>query len=137
MTGETSWWSASAKKFKEEHWDHNHTAADQLLTKMGVWVFDHSGPYSSGIINVYTDLRQFFQVPVGYTMMSDEELEPDIFISRDEDSSKSITIKEPGNSEEKKIQLSEMLSCQCVIMCHGTTCFLTNDGQVKGIAKFS
>ncbi|EEH45957.2 uncharacterized protein PADG_02107 [Paracoccidioides brasiliensis Pb18] len=59
-----------------------------LLTKMGVWVFDHSGPYSSGIINVYTDLRQFFQVPVGYTMMSDEELELDIFISRDEDSSK-------------------------------------------------
>ncbi|EEH19290.2 hypothetical protein PABG_01609 [Paracoccidioides brasiliensis Pb03] len=73
--------------------------------------------YSSGIIDVYTDLRQFFQVLVGYTMMSDEELGLDIFIARDEDGSKSVIVKEPGTLEEKMLQLSEMLSfsaCHCV-----------------------
>ncbi|EEH36147.2 hypothetical protein PAAG_00470 [Paracoccidioides lutzii Pb01] len=104
-------------------------------TKMEAWAFDRSGPYSSGIIDV--DSRRFFQVLVGYTMMSDEELGLDTFIARDEDGNKSITVKGPGNSEGKKVRLGEMLSCQCAIVCRGTTCFLTNDGQVDGVAKIS
>ncbi|EEH48140.2 uncharacterized protein PADG_04224 [Paracoccidioides brasiliensis Pb18] len=87
-------------------------------TKMEVWVFDYSGLYSSGIIDVYTDLRQFFQVLVGYTMMSDEELGLDIFIARDKDGSKSVIVKEPGTLEEKMLQLSEMLSFSA---CHGVS----------------
>ncbi|EEH18170.2 hypothetical protein PABG_00733 [Paracoccidioides brasiliensis Pb03] len=106
-------------------------------TKMEAWVFDRSGPYSSGIIDVYTDSKQFFQVLVGYTMMSDEELGLDTFIARDEDGNKSITVKGPEYSEEKKVRLGEMLSCQIAIVCRGTTCFLANDGQVEGVAKFS
>ncbi|EEH34453.2 hypothetical protein PAAG_05502 [Paracoccidioides lutzii Pb01] len=106
-------------------------------TKMEAWVFDCSGPYSSGVIDVYEDSRWFFQVLVGYTMMSDEELGLDTFIAGDEGGNKSITIKRPGNSEGKKVRLGEMLSCQCAIMCHGTTCFLANDGQVEGVVKFS
>ncbi|EEQ91416.2 serine/threonine-protein kinase Sgk2 [Blastomyces dermatitidis ER-3] len=106
-------------------------------TEMEVWVFDRSGPYSSGIIDVYTDSRQFFQVLVGYTMMSDEELGLDTFIARDEDGNKSITVKGPGNSEERKMQLGDMLSFQRAIVCRGTTCFLANDGQAEGVAKFS
>lgn len=106
-------------------------------TKMEAWVFDRSGPYSSGIIDVYADSRQFFQVLVGYTMMSDEELGLDTFIARDEGGNKSITVKGPGNSEEKKVRLGEMLSYQRAIVCRGTTCFLANDGQVEGVAKFS
>ncbi|EEH41750.2 hypothetical protein PAAG_03671 [Paracoccidioides lutzii Pb01] len=104
-------------------------------TKMEAWVFDRSGPYSSGIVDVYTDSKRFFQVLVGYTMMSDEELGLDTFIARDEDGNKSITVKKPENSEEKKVRLGEMLSCQFAIVCRGTTCFLANDGQ--GVAKFS
>ncbi|EEH40544.2 hypothetical protein PAAG_08997 [Paracoccidioides lutzii Pb01] len=100
-------------------------------TKMEAWVFDRSGPYSSGIIDVYKDSRRFFQVLVGYTMMSDEELGLDTFIARDEDGSKSITVKGPG----KVLRLGEILSFQRAIVCRGTTCFLTNDGQ--GVAKFS
>ncbi|KGQ01898.1 hypothetical protein PAAG_11288 [Paracoccidioides lutzii Pb01] len=106
-------------------------------TKMEAWVFDRSGPYSSRIIDVFTDSKQFFKVLVGYTMMSDEELGLDTFIARDESGNKSITVKEPGNSEEKKVLLGRMLSYQHDIVCHGTTCFLANDGQVKGVAKFS
>ncbi|KLJ13696.1 hypothetical protein EMPG_11377 [Blastomyces silverae] len=107
-------------------------------TKMEAWVFDHSGLYSSGIIDVYVDSRLFFQVLVGYTMMSDEELGLDTFIARDEDGNKSITVKGPGNSEEgKKLRLGKMLSSPCAIVCRGTTCFLANDGQVEGVAKFS
>ncbi|KMW68999.1 hypothetical protein BDDG_13193 [Blastomyces dermatitidis ATCC 18188] len=106
-------------------------------TKLEAWVFDCSGPYSSGVINVYTDSRRFFQVLVGYTMMSDEELGLDTFISRDEGGSKSITVKRPGSSEKTVLRLGEMLSFQRAIVCRGTTCFLTNNGQVEGVAKFS
>ncbi|EDN05674.1 predicted protein [Histoplasma mississippiense (nom. inval.)] len=106
-------------------------------TKMEAWVFDRSGPYSSGIIDVYADSRRFFQVLVGYTMMSDEELGLDTFITRDEGGNKSITVKGPGISEEKVLRLGEMLSFQRAIVCRGTTCFLANDGQVEGVAKFS
>ncbi|EQL28197.1 hypothetical protein BDFG_09031 [Blastomyces dermatitidis ATCC 26199] len=106
-------------------------------TKLEAWVFDRSGPYSSGVINVYTDSRRFFQVLVGYTMMSDEELGLDTFISRDEGGSKSITVKRPGSSEKTVLRLGEMLSFQRAIVCRGTTCFLTNNGQVEGVAKFS
>ncbi|OAX79279.1 hypothetical protein ACJ72_06402 [Emergomyces africanus] len=105
-------------------------------TKMEIWVFDRSGPYSSSIIDVCS--RQFFQVLVGYTMMSDEELGLDTYIARDEAGNKSISIKRPGNSEEiMKVQLREILFCQSAIVCRGTTCFLANDGQVEGVAKFS
>lgn len=98
-------------------------------------MFDRSGPYSSGIIDVYEDSRRFFQVLVGYTMMSDEELGLDTFIARDEGGSKSITVKGPGTSEETVLQLGKMLTFQHAIVCRGTTCFLTNNGQ--GVAKFS
>ncbi|KMP05977.1 hypothetical protein CIRG_05658 [Coccidioides immitis RMSCC 2394] len=106
-------------------------------TKMEAWVFDRSGPYSSGIIDVNEDSRRFLQVLVGYTMMSDEELGLDTFIARDEGGNKSITVKGPGNSEEKVLRLGEMLSFQPAIVCRGTTCFLANNGQVEGVAKFS
>ncbi|OJD12531.1 hypothetical protein AJ78_06896 [Emergomyces pasteurianus Ep9510] len=106
-------------------------------TKMEAWVFDRSGPYSSGIIDVHADSRRFFQVLVGYTMMSDEELGLDTFVARDEDGNKSITVKVAGNSEGNKVRLGEMLSYQRAIVCRGTTCFLANDGQVEGVAKFS
>ncbi|OJD20959.1 hypothetical protein ACJ73_07704 [Blastomyces percursus] len=68
-------------------------------TKMEAWVFDRSGPYSSGVIDVYEDSRRFFQVLVGYTMMSDEELGLDTFITRNEDGSKSISVKTPETGE--------------------------------------
>ncbi|OJD18750.1 hypothetical protein ACJ73_08693 [Blastomyces percursus] len=106
-------------------------------TKMEAWVFDHSGPYSSGIIDVHADSRRFFQLLVGYTMMSDEELGLDTFVAKDEDGNKSITVKWPGNSEGKNVRLGEILSFQRAIVCRGTTCFLANDGQVEGVAKFS
>ncbi|KGQ00833.1 hypothetical protein PAAG_12498 [Paracoccidioides lutzii Pb01] len=91
----------------------------------------------SGIIDVNTDPRQFLQVFVGYTMMSDEELGLDTFIARNEDGSKSIIIKEPESSEEMILQLRKMLSFQHAIVCRGTTCFLTDDGEVEGVAKLS
>ncbi|KAG5302196.1 serine/threonine protein kinase Sgk2 [Histoplasma ohiense] len=104
-------------------------------TKMEAWVFDRSGPYSSGIIDVYTNSRQFFQVLMGYTMMSDEELGLDTFIARDEEGIKLMTVKRPGHSEETVLRLGEMLSFQHAIVCRGTTCFLADDGEV--VVKFS
>ncbi|OJD25348.1 hypothetical protein ACJ73_03285 [Blastomyces percursus] len=106
-------------------------------TKMKAWVFDRSGLYSSGIIDVHVDSRRFFQVLVAHTMMSDEELGLDIFVAMDEDGNKSITVKGPGDSEGKTVGLGEMLSFQPAIVCRGTTCFFAKDGQVEGVAKFS
>ncbi|EFR03242.1 FunK1 protein kinase [Nannizzia gypsea CBS 118893] len=106
-------------------------------TKMEAWVFDRSGPYSSGIIDIYVNSRRFFQVLLGYTMMSDEELGLDTFIARDEDGIKSMTVRRPGLSEETVLRLGGMLSFQSAIVCRGTTCFLADDGQGKHVAKFS
>ncbi|KAG5289062.1 serine/threonine protein kinase Sgk2 [Histoplasma ohiense] len=106
-------------------------------TKMEAWVFDRSGPYSSGFIDVYENSKQFFQVLVGYTMMSDEELGLDTFITRNENGSKSITIKESRGSEEMVLQLGKILSLQHSIVCCGTTCFLTNNKHIEGVVKFS
>ncbi|OJD26084.1 hypothetical protein ACJ73_02545 [Blastomyces percursus] len=71
------------------------------------------GPLQLGRHRVYANSRRFFQVLVGYPMMSDEELGLDTFIAGDEGGSKSITVKGPRASEE------------------------TTMGQVKGVAKFS
>ncbi|OJD22162.1 hypothetical protein ACJ73_06496 [Blastomyces percursus] len=72
-----------------------------FAAQMEAWVFDRSGTYSSGVIDVYEDSRRFFQVLVGYTMMSDEELGLDTFITRDEDGNKSITVKGLGPQRKR------------------------------------
>ncbi|ODH33777.1 hypothetical protein ACO22_03259 [Paracoccidioides brasiliensis] len=64
-------------------------------------------PTAQSIINAYKDSRQFFQVHVGYTTMSDEELGLNTLISRDEGGSKSITARGPGTSEEMVLQLAK------------------------------
>ncbi|EGC45044.1 serine/threonine protein kinase Sgk2 [Histoplasma capsulatum var. duboisii H88] len=105
-------------------------------TKMKVWVFNCLGLYSSSVIDVYENSRQFFQMLVSYTMMSDEELELNIFIARDEGSNKSITIKESENSEEKMLQLGEMLFFQCAIwQLEVELLKLAGQQNVQGVAR--
>ncbi|EFW18588.1 hypothetical protein D8B26_005348 [Coccidioides posadasii str. Silveira] len=38
-------------------------------TKFEAWVFDRSGPYSSGVLDIYEDVKQFFRVILGYAML--------------------------------------------------------------------
>ncbi|QKX58161.1 uncharacterized protein TRUGW13939_05282 [Talaromyces rugulosus] len=50
-------------------------------TKAEAWVFDRSGPFSSGSFDINEEPKQFFQMIVGYAMMTDEELGLDTFIT--------------------------------------------------------
>ncbi|KAM5499615.1 hypothetical protein McanMca71_006189 [Microsporum canis] len=108
-------------------------------TKLEAWVFDRSGPYSSGVLDIYKDAKQCFQVILGYAMMSDEELGLDTFTTLNANGDRTITINSAGNTEEIVLRLhSTPLCSQYAIVCRGTSCFLTNGGDtVEGVAKFS
>ncbi|EEH21420.2 hypothetical protein PABG_03636 [Paracoccidioides brasiliensis Pb03] len=102
-------------------------------TKMEAWVFDRSGAYSSGVINIHADLRQFLQELVGYTMMSDEELGLDVFIARDEGGSKSITVKEPGQWTSGGCSQALMGIRQAAL--RGGTLQASRSKNVQGVAR--
>ncbi|KJF60775.1 uncharacterized protein CIMG_13212 [Coccidioides immitis RS] len=38
-------------------------------TKFEAWVFNYSRPYSSGMLDIYKNMKQFFQVILGYTIL--------------------------------------------------------------------
>ncbi|KAK2803987.1 hypothetical protein FQN50_006793 [Emmonsiellopsis sp. PD_5] len=102
------------------------------------WVFDRSGPFSSGSFNIHEDPKRFFQMIVGYTMMSDEELGLDTFITHHGGGVHTITT-EAAKGGEIVVHLDPRPLCsQYAIVCRGTTCFLSNiDEKVQGVAKFS
>jgi hypothetical protein len=104
-------------------------------TTMELWVFDRSGPYSSGRFDIHKEPEQFIRVIAGYAMMSDEELGLDTFVERDGEDL-FITITEDANGEEKRIQLKQdPMVIQRAIVCRGTNCYRSTDG--KHVVKFS
>jgi len=103
-------------------------------TTMELWVFDRSGPYSSGEFDIHKEPEQFIRVIAGYAMMSDEELGLDTFVERDED--RSITITEDVTGKEKRLQLmSSPIVIQRGIVCRGTNCYRSKD--LAHVVKFS
>ncbi|KAF3484188.1 uncharacterized protein GIQ15_03512 [Arthroderma uncinatum] len=106
--------------------------------KAEAWIFDRSGPFSSGSYNIHEDPKRFFLMVVGYTMMSDEELGLDTFITQRDDGANTITTK-GAKGGEIVIHLDPMpLYSRCAIVGRGTTSFLANiDDKVQGVAKFS
>ncbi|EAS34035.2 uncharacterized protein CIMG_05059 [Coccidioides immitis RS] len=108
-------------------------------TKMEAWVFDRSGPYSSGVFDVYKDSEQFFRIVLGYAMMSDEELGLDTFTTPDRNASRTITVNGSEIADKILLRLDPTPLCsQYAIVCRGTTCFLAkNSDKVEGVAKFS
>ena len=106
-----------------------------LGTTMELWVFDRSGPYSSGPLDIHEKPKQFIQAIAGYAMMTDEELGLDTFIKRDGEDL-FITITEDATGEKKRLQLQrEPLVVQRAIVCRGTNCYRTKD--LKYVVKFS
>ncbi|ODH46561.1 hypothetical protein GX48_07341 [Paracoccidioides brasiliensis] len=145
MTEGTSWWLASSKSPKEEirakgtlccRWattppsgssTHSLSAGPRWMRRC----LTARVPTAQSIINAYKDSRQFFQVHMGYTTMSDEELGLNTLISRDEGGSKSITARGSGTSEEMVLQLGELHFFQHAIVFCGTICFLANKDRWK------
>ncbi|EER36675.1 serine/threonine protein kinase Sgk2 [Histoplasma capsulatum H143] len=108
-------------------------------TKMETWVFDRSGPYSSGVLDVYKDPERFFQVILGYAMMSDEELGLNTFTTQNGDGARTITVERAESGEETVLRLDPAPLCsQPAIVCRGMSCFLAKDGdKMEAVAKFS
>ena len=104
-------------------------------TIMELWVFDRSGPYSSGEFDIHEEPEKFIRAIAGYAMMDDEELGLDTFIKRD-DTGRIITISTDATGKENRMQLDEApFVKQRAVVCRGTTCFRT--GDQANVVKFS
>ena len=104
-------------------------------TTMELWVFDRSGPYSSGEFDIHKEPEQFIQAITGYAMMSDEELGLDTFVERN-GGDLFMTITEDATRKEKRLQLKQdPIAIQRAIVCRGTSCYRTEDSEY--VAKFS
>ncbi len=104
-------------------------------TTMELWVFDRSGPYSSGEFDIHKEPEQFIRAIVGYAMMSDEGLGLDTFVERDGED-RFITIIEDVTGKERRLQLEQdPIVIQRAIVCRGTNCYRSKDSEY--VIKFS
>jgi len=111
-----------------------------LGTTMELWIFDRSGPYSSGLFDIHEEPEKFIRAIAGYMMMNDKELGLDTFIER-RMGIRSITISEDATGEEKRLRLEpDLIAYQRAIVCRGTSCFLAKASGLKDpqyVVKFS
>ena len=107
---------------------------------MQAWVFDRSGPYSSGEFDIHREPERFIRIIAAYVMMSDEELGVDTFIKQN-DGNRGITIVEDATGKERSLQLElDPIAYQRAIVCRGTSCFrarLGGSADLQYVAKFS
>ena len=106
-----------------------------LGTTMELWIFDRSGPYSSGPFDIHNQPEKFIRALVGYTLMNDDELGLDNFIQHDGQDN-FIIIREDTTGKDIKIQLEpQPMVIHRAIVCRGTTCYRSKDG--KKVVKLS
>lgn len=104
-------------------------------TKVELWVFDRSGPYSSGKFDIHEEPEKFVRALAGYAMMSDEELGLDAFLQQ-EDGGLFVSVTEDMSGEKKRLRLEpKPFVHQRAVVCRGTTCFRTHDRA--NVVKFS
>ncbi|KAL8698069.1 MAG: hypothetical protein Q9201_006780 [Fulgogasparrea decipioides] len=104
-------------------------------TTMELWVFDRSGPYSSGEFDIHEEPEKFIRAIAGYAMMDDEELGLDTFTELD-DKGRFTTISEDATGKENRMRLDETSFVkQRAVVCRGTTCFRSSDQAT--VVKFS
>ncbi|PHH89833.1 hypothetical protein CDD83_5159 [Cordyceps sp. RAO-2017] len=99
---------------------------------MEVWVFDRSGPYSSGPFDIHEEPDKFARALVGYAAMDDDAMGLDTFIER-KDGQRYITLDD-ASGNETRVRLEKAMVRQRAIVCRGTTCYETRNSHV---AKFS
>ena len=104
-------------------------------TTMELWVFDRSGPYSSGEFDINEEPEKFIRAIAGYVMMDDEELGLDTFAELDH-TGRFIAISKDATGKENRMQLDEApFVKQRAVVCRGTTCFRSSDKA--NVVKFS
>ena len=99
---------------------------------MELWVFDRSGPYSSGPFNIHDEPEKFARALVGYATADDDAMGLDTFIERK--SGHRHVMLYDKNGSESIVRLTKPIVRQRAIVCRGTTCYATRNGHV---AKFS
>ncbi|QUC21793.1 uncharacterized protein UV8b_06034 [Ustilaginoidea virens] len=99
---------------------------------MELWVFDRSGPYSSGTFDIHEEPDKFARALVGYATMDDATLGLDVFIER-KHGHQCVNLND-ASGRETSIRLGRPIVRQKAVVCRGTTCFETRGGNV---AKFS
>ncbi|KAF5019918.1 hypothetical protein F66182_8058 [Fusarium sp. NRRL 66182] len=99
---------------------------------MELWIFDRSGPYSSGIFDIHQEPDKFARALVGYATMDDATMGLDTFIDR-KHGHHCVTLND-ANDREMSMRLARPIVRQKAVVCRGTTCFDTRGGNV---AKFS
>ncbi|EFY85111.1 serine/threonine-protein kinase Sgk2 [Metarhizium acridum CQMa 102] len=100
-------------------------------TIMECWVFDRSGPYSSGEFNIHREPDKLARAFVAYATMDDAAMGLDTSIKLNE-RHHYVMAKDTGG-QDKQVELNTLLVRQRAIVCRGTTCFRTR----QGVAKFS
>lgn len=91
-------------------------------TTMELWVFDRSGPYSSGEFDIHEEPEKFILSLAGYAFMSDEELGLDTFTDC-RGTKRTITLASDVSGRKRKLQLDqEPFVKQRAVVCRGTTC---------------
>ncbi|KAG6147517.1 hypothetical protein E4U37_007957 [Claviceps purpurea] len=100
-------------------------------SKMELWVFDRSGPYSSGTFDIHDEPDKFARALVGYTTMDDDALGLGTVIER-QDGHRHITLDD-ASGKETRLRLDKAVNRCRAIVSRGTTCYETQHGHV---AKF-
>ncbi|KAL8978915.1 MAG: hypothetical protein Q9177_006274, partial [Variospora cf. flavescens] len=104
-------------------------------TTMELWVFDRSGPYSSGEFDIHKEPEKFIRAIAGYAMMDDEELGLDTFTELD-NKGRFVTISKDETGLENRMRLDKApFVKQRAVVCRGTTCFRSSD--LATVVKFS
>ncbi|KAL7894584.1 hypothetical protein HDV64DRAFT_260220 [Trichoderma sp. TUCIM 5745] len=100
-------------------------------TIMELWVFDRSGPYSSGGFDIHREPKKLAQALVAYATIEAEAMGLDLIIERTGNQRLISVADAEGN--DKSVELKTLLVRPRAIVCRGTTCFSTE----QGVAKFS
>lgn len=98
---------------------------------MELWVFDRSGPYSSGEFDIHPEQDKFARAFVAYATMDDAAMGLNIY-TEEQQGHRNINVKYFDNNHIRTA-LNKPLVRQRGVVCRGTTCFLT----ALGVAKFS
>ncbi|KAI0191791.1 serine/threonine-protein kinase Sgk2 [Xylaria flabelliformis] len=100
--------------------------------KMELWIFDRSGPYSSGIFDIHEEPDKFARAFIGYATMDNNIMGMDTFIQRR--NGDSCIVLDDGTGHNIKLWFETAIIRQEAIVCRGTTCYET---QNNSVAKFS
>lgn len=107
---------------------------EDLYNDKELWVFDLSGPYSSGEFDIHKEPEKFIGSLIGYAHMSDEELGLNTFMQHRAKRT-SITLESDAKGKKRKLSLdAERFVRQNAIFCWGTIRLVPLEGNV---VKFS